>query len=418
MSKPHVLISGASIAGPALAYWLDRYGWLSTVVERSPALRTGGQNIDVRGTGREVVRRMGIEDDIRAATTGERGTRFLALDGSVLAEFPAQTGSGDGPTAELEILRGDLARLLVDRTDVSAGRGGNTEFVWGDRITALREDADQVTVTFEHGAERRFDLVVAADGIGSSTRRLMFGDEAEIRDLGMQTSWFTIARQPSDQDWWRWYGAPGGRTVGLRPDPVGTIRATLSLITPKGRLSPTATTGDDRSTAEHRAELHRRFGDLGWETPRVLRALDEADDLYVSQVAQVRAPRWTTGRLAMIGDAAACPSPVSGMGTGVSLVGAYVLAGELAAHVDHRDGFAGYERIVRPFVERAQQLPPGTPQIANPRSRLGLAAFGLGLRLAAGPVGSAVGALARPAGRSRTREFDLPDYRHLEVARA
>ncbi|WIB60171.1 FAD-dependent monooxygenase [Curtobacterium sp. MCLR17_007] len=396
------LISGASIAGPTLAYWLHRYGWETTVVERAPELRLGGQNVDVRGAGREVARRMGVEDDIRAATTGEVGTRFVGRNGVTSAEFPAGTSDSGGATAELEILRGDLAALLVQRT------AGDTEYRYGDRVTAVHDDAaDGIAVSFEHGQEERFDLVVAADGLRSSTRDLVFGDEAEIRPLGLETSWATIPRTATDDDWWRWYSAPGGRSVTLRPDPHGTIRAALSVVTPRDR----ATTQRRRSPDEQRAHLRDVFTGAGWETERVLDAIDLADDLYFESIAQVRAPRWSSGRVALLGDAAYCASPVSGMGTSLSLAGAYVLAGEIAAHVDLRDAFGGYERVMRPWVERAQQLPPGTPRLANPVTRAGVTAFGLAVRVGASPVaGRIAGHLFTPPAEA----IDLPDYRHLE----
>lgn len=399
MKNPRVLVCGASIAGPTLAHWLHRYGFAPTVLERAPALRTGGQNVDVRGAGREVLRRMDLEDAVRAATTGEVGTRFVRSDGSAVAEFPAGTSDSGGATAELEILRGDLARLLVDATT------DHVEYRFGDRVTGLADTPDGVSVQFEQGSTERFDLVVAADGVGSRTRSLVFGDEVSYRYLGMETTYATIPRTARDDDWWRWYNAPGGRTVTLRPDAVGTIRATMSY--------PPSTAGETRrSTEEQRANLRERFADAGWEAERVLDGLDSADDLYFETIRQVRAPRWSSGRVALLGDAAYCASPISGMGTSLALTGAYVLAGELAAHVDHRDAFRGYERIVRPYVDTAQKLPPGTPRIANPRSRLGVAALGFGLRIGATPL---VGKLGSTLFTPPADEVDLPEYAHLEV---
>ncbi|MFJ3384792.1 MULTISPECIES: FAD-dependent monooxygenase [unclassified Curtobacterium] len=402
-SRGRVLVSGASIAGPALAFWLHRSGYETVIVERAPALRTGGQNVDVRGAGREVARRMGIEDDIRAATTGEVGTRFIGPRGATIAEFPAGTTDSGGATAELEILRGDLARLLVDRT------ASDTEYRYGDRITGLEQDGDgTVLVHFEHAPDERFDLVVAADGIGSSTRRLVFGDEPEIRSLGLETTFGTIPRTDADDDWWRWYNAPGGRSITLRPDAHGTIRATMSILTDRKRERAGS---ERRDLVAQRRHLHEAFADAGWEARRVLAGFDDADDLYAESIGQVRAPRWWDGRVALVGDAAYCASPVSGMGTSLSLTGAYVLAGELAAHVDHRDAFRGYERIMRPYVDQAQQLPPGTPRVANPRSRLGIAAFGAVVRIGATPL---VGRLGERLFTPPADAIDLPDYAHLQ----
>ncbi|MCJ1695651.1 MULTISPECIES: FAD-dependent monooxygenase [Rathayibacter] len=392
-----VLISGASIAGPTLAYWLSEYGWDITIVERAPELRDGGQNIDVRGAGRIVVRRMGLEDALRDATTGELGTEFVRRDGSTVARFPASESDTGGATAELEILRGDLARLLVNATPVPV------EYLFGTTITALENLPDEVRVSFDHGDDRTFDLVVIADGMNSRTRTLVFGNGPAIRPLGLNTSYLTIPRTAADTDWARWFNAPGGRTMTLRPDTKGTIRATLSFLS-----RPDEHAG--LTTEQQKNLLRRRFADAGWEAPRILDGLDAESDLYFEHLGQVHAPTWTRGRVALLGDAAYCASPISGMGTSLAIVGAYVLAGELAAHVDHRDALRGYERIMRPYVTQAQKLPPGAPRIANPRTRAGIALLNTAAKIGASRLVSGVGGtlFSPPAD-----EIDLPDYSHL-----
>ncbi|MFJ4971604.1 FAD-dependent monooxygenase [Streptomyces sp. NPDC088755] len=394
-----VLISGASIAGPALAYWLARYGWQPVVVERAGAVRTAGQNIDVRGAGREVTRMMGIESAIAAADTGELGTCFVGADGRTRAQFPAGTADSDGWTAQLEILRGDLARLLVEHTREDA------EYRFGDSIAGLRDDGDRVEVTFAGGGREDFDLVIAADGIRSSTRPLIVGDAAKITSKGLYTAYFTIPRETEDTDWWRWYSAPGGRAVNLRPDRHGTIRATLSFLSPPRGY-------EDLDDASQRDLLAHVFADAGWLAPRVVEELRRTRDFYFEHVGQVHSATWSRGRAALLGDAAYCASPISGMGTSLALTGAYVLAGELAAHVHHRDAFAGYERIMRPYVAKAQALPPGAPRLANPRTRAGIAAVHGALRLATtGPVRQMTGKLFTPPADA----IELPDYAHLRV---
>lgn len=394
MDHRTVLISGASIAGPALAFWLARYGFRPVIVERADALRLGGQNIDVHGAARKVVRRMGIEGDIRAATTGEQGLRFVDEHNVTKAEFPAGKSDTEGFTKELEILRGDLASILYERTR------DTTEYVFGNQIDSLQDHGDRVRVSFAHGAERDFDLVVAADGIRSRTRTLIVGDEPRIRSLGLYGCWFTIPRGGSDGAWARWYHAPGSRSILLRPDNVGTTRASLWF------LSPPPSGYERSSVAEQKALMARIYADADWESPRVLAGLADAEDVYFDAISQVMAPRWSRGRAALVGDAAYCPSPVSGMGANLSLVGAYVLAGELSRHSHHRDAFAAYEMLMRPYVDQAQKLPPGVPRIAHPKSRFGISLLQMVLRLASSPLWRR---FEGPFGSSADK-FELPDY--------
>jgi 2-polyprenyl-6-methoxyphenol hydroxylase-like FAD-dependent oxidoreductase len=200
----------------------------------------------------------------------------------------------------------------------------------------------------------------------------------------------------------RWHNATGGRIVTLRPDNVGTTRATLSFLSePRGY--------EDLGPGQQRQLLHRVFAGAGWEAPRILAALDDAP-LYFEAVAQVRAPRWSRGRVAMVGDAACGPSPVSGMGTSLALVGSYVLAGELARHASRRDAFASYESIVRPYADKAQKLPPGAPRIATPRSRAGIAALRTGLRIAASRPAALAGGIGGKIFSPPASQIDLPAY--------
>ncbi len=115
-----ILISGASVAGPTAAYWLAKAGHRVTVLERGDRLRTAGQNVDVRGPGREVLRRMGLEETILAQGTGEVGLRFVDDDGGALAEFPAGDDDSGGATAQVEILRGTLASTFGELSSASS----------------------------------------------------------------------------------------------------------------------------------------------------------------------------------------------------------------------------------------------------------------------------------------------------------
>ncbi|MEU2729710.1 FAD-dependent monooxygenase [Streptomyces griseoviridis] len=378
MTHRSVLVAGAGIAGPALAYWLHRHGLAATVVERAPAVREGGQTVDLRGAGRAVARRMGLERTLRAHATGEEGIRFVDRADEVKAVFSSGSFGGQGPVAELEILRADLSRLLYEETRPY------TEYLFADEIAELSQSDARVRVTFRGGTERVFDLVVAADGARSPTRDLVFGgldDAVGIRPVGLTTAYFTIPGEPGDGRWARWFNAPGGRVVTLRPDGRGTTRAALSFLSP-----PHADESAEKLVPQAQKQLlHRVFREAGWETARVLAAMDTAPDVFLDRAVQIRMPRWSHGRVAVLGDAGYCASPLSGMGTSLALAGAYVLAGELAHHAHHEQAFNRYEEVLRPYAERAQKLPPGVPRVAMPRTRAGIRALHLALRAAARP---------------------------------
>lgn len=389
-----ILVTGASIAGPTVAWWLARAGFDVTVVERAPAFREGGQSIDIRGAARTVIARMGLEEIIRDHLTGERGIAFVRADNSEVVRFDADGFQGNGPTAEFEILRGELGKILVD-----AGRD-RIRYIFGDRIRTLEQDGNGVRVGFENGTDGTFDCVIVAEGIGSATRRLVFGDAVKRRPFNLYTSYFTIPKGGTDSAIARIYSAPGGRGLAVRPDNMGTTRAALSFLsTPDGL--------ERQSTDVQKRVLRERFADAGWETDRILDGMDSADDFYLESVGQVRMDGWSKGRVVLVGDAAYCASPLSGMGTALSLVGAYVLAGELARAGNPAEAFANYERLVRPYVAKAQNIPTFAPRFGQPRTRWGIAVQRTVLKfLSLRPV-SAIGAkfLLPPADA-----IDLPDY--------
>ncbi|MBO0359210.1 FAD-dependent monooxygenase [Hymenobacter sp. BT186] len=394
----NALITGASIAGPALAWWLHRAGLHVTVVERAPEFRDGGQNIDVRGAGRTVLERMGLFQAVKDLGTGEQGLAFVDENDAVVAEFDEADLGSNGPTVELEILRGDLAQLLYEHTRHHA------DYRFGDHITALEETEEGVTVTFAHGGPQRFDLVVVAEGANSTTRELLFGPEVIRKPYDLYVAYFTIPRAAHDHKIARWYNAPGGRGVCLRPDNKGTTRALLSLQQePAGyeHLPPT----------EQKQLLQQLFADAGWETPRVLEGLTHAPDFYFESVSQVKLGHWTKGRVVLTGDAAWCAGPF-GVGTTEALVGSYVLAGELQRHTkDYRAAFAAYEHLMRPYVEEGQDVPKVGPRLSSPQSRLGIALQRAALRIAAAPgIRQVVSKLAAPP----TDAIELPDYKQAD----
>jgi 2-polyprenyl-6-methoxyphenol hydroxylase-like FAD-dependent oxidoreductase len=361
MSKT-VLISGAGIAGPALAYWLHRYGFRPTVVEVAAAPRPGGQTVDIRGIAREVVTRMGLMPAVEARLMHERGMEYVRASGRRSAAMPVELFDGGGPVAEIEILRGDLAEILLDATT------GDVEYLYGDSVTALAEDDRGVVVTFREGGERRFDLVVGADGVHSRVRSIAFGPESEyVRHLGGYGSFFTVDTPEPLDGWMKIYSAPGGRWVGLRPDHhPGQAKALLNF------RSPTISY-NRRDVQEQKALLAKTYAGLGWHTAKILEQLPDADDFYFDTTSQVVVPEWSRGRVVLLGDAGYCGSPLAGHGTALSLVGAYCLAGELAiAEGDHVRAFPEYQLRMQPYVDQRMELPPGGIKMAMPMTTAGI----------------------------------------------
>lgn len=369
---PRILITGASIAGNTTAFWLARRGFEVVVLEREPEFRDGGQNIDVRGVGREALQRMGLEQDALDAGTGDEGTAWVNDKGEPVAEFLAEDTEGDGPTAEMEILRGDLARLLYEAAD------GGVDFRFGDHVVGLEDDGKGVTVRFDKASDERFDAVIVAEGVGSSTRELLFPGQNDPRWMDLTIAYFTIPRTQDDDRLWRWYHATEGRSVSLRPDRHGTTRAMLTVQKPQEGEQ-------DWSVGKQKAWLTETFGDVGWEARRVLSAMASADDFYFDVVRQVRLPRWSSGRVALTGDAAWCATPLAGIGSTLAVTGGYVLAGELALAESIEEGLAAYEAAMRPMVEKGQGVPKIGPRLMNPHTRVGIRLLHGALKIASRP---------------------------------
>ncbi|MFC9425459.1 FAD-dependent monooxygenase [Streptomyces sp. NPDC056987] len=353
-----VLISGAGIAGPALAFWLNRYGFAVTVVEKAGAPRGGGYPVDVRGTALEVVRRMGILPRLRDAHIDLRRLTFLDGDGGEVASVAPHTVTGGVAGRDLEVRRGDLIAAL------HAAVRDDVEFLFDDSIDTLDQSGhgvDQfghggdrsghgVDVTFRGGGSRTFDIVVGADGMHSRTRASLFGPEEQFhRYLGYCFAGFTLRNTFGLSHETVLWNTPG-RAAALYA--VGGDEDVHVLLNFARQEPPFGAFRNPEAQRELVAEV---FADAGWEVPGLLAALRDADDLFFDTVSQIRMPRWSSGRIALVGDAAYAPSFLTGQGSSLALVGAYMLAGSLAGR-DHTAGFAAYEQDTRGFVTLNQDL--------------------------------------------------------------
>lgn len=405
-----VLVCGGGIAGQAVAFWLARGGHEAVVVERFPALRATGAQIDLRGQGIEAVERMGLLDAVRAELVHEPGVAFVDARGRRWGAVMANT-SGKGRqtlTSEYEIMRGDLVRVLHDATK------DDVRFVFGTGVESFEQHADHVLARFSDGTTDEFDVLIGADGQGSRIRRdlLPAGGPDPYWPVGIHMAYWFIPRDATDDDLRETYNAPGGRMIMRRSHNAHETQVYFALWE-----------RSEEATAIHRQPVDRqrrfwsdRFRDAGWQTERFLAGMETAEFFYSQEVAQVRIPSWSDGRVALVGDAGYCASPYSGMGTSAALVGAYVLAGEINRNPgDLPTAFARYQEALRPFVDTVQaEVNPKVLRFGFPQSRLGITAL-----RTLGAVGTFLKLpelAARFAKEDRGGAWPLPDYPRSNAA--
>ncbi|KAL9599875.1 MAG: hypothetical protein Q9219_003569 [cf. Caloplaca sp. 3 TL-2023] len=376
-----VLISGAGIAGPTLAWFLAKAGARITVVEKSHSLLPHGQNVDIQGSALAVVKKMGLMSEIRRLNTTEEGTQLISPKGKPFASFPVRAGRSPSFTSQFEILRGDLAALLHSATkDLE-----NVRYFFNTTVTSVLSNCGTSPVKVQLSSQQEpqeFDLVVAADGQWSKIRQQCFPPSStSIIHKGMYAAYYTIPRLPSDNSWWNIYNALGSRIVTLRPDPHGTIRAMFTLM-PLDDAQEREWMEAGKSDRRTQQELVRRtFQDCGWQARRLLDAMPQAPDFYFHVIQQIKMTGWTRNRVVCLGDAAFAPTPLTGMGTSLAMIGAYVLAGELSEVIIRKNGggvtdeqrdpsraLEAYEKRFRPFVEEIQRIPSVFPDMAHPAS--------------------------------------------------
>jgi len=344
-TKRRALVSGASIAGPALGYWLVRNGWSVTLVERAPHVRGGGYPIDLRGTAIQVAKRMGIYDDVRRHQVGRRSTQVLNQRGTKIATIDFSTLINDEASGDVELPRGDLTTILYEATR------DDVDYVFNESVATIMPRDDRVDVTFMSGRSDSFDIVVGADGIHSTTRKLVFGPESSyIRHLGpIVAIWDeeTTDRMPSTGVM---FNLPGRAAMHMREN-TGPARGFVTFVVD----DPASVDLNDTKSAPRLAR-EAFDGHLIPVVQQLLGSLERADDVFYDTVSQIHMDRWHQGRIVLLGDSAFAPSFLSGQGTSIALIGAYVLATELVAHPDPARAFAAYEAKLREFVDRNQAI--------------------------------------------------------------
>lgn len=392
-----VLISGAGIAGPTLAYWLHRFGLKPTIVERAPTLRTGGYVIDFWGVGFDVAERMGLLPDIRREGYAVREVRVVGRDGKRVAGFPVDAISRITNGRYISIPRGELAALIYRKIE------GSVETVFNDSIADIEHCPDCVRVRFESGATREFDAVIGADGLHSRVREIAFGPQRQFeRYLGYKVAAVEVpGYRPRDELVYLMH-TEVGQQVG-RFSLRGDRTMFLFIYADPSPAIP-------GSTAAQKDCLRERSGKSGWECPQILDALDSVHELYFDRVSQIRmetAERsWSQGRVALVGDAAFCVSLLAGQGSAIAMAGAFILAGELyRAAGDHEAAFRRYQAQLDAFVRRKQRAALKFAGAFAPRSR-----FSMGVRNAVMNL-LRIGWIADFAiGRDLGDHFSLPTY--------
>lgn len=370
-----VLISGAGIAGPTLAYWLLRHGFTPTLIESAPQLRTGGYLIDFWGLGFDIAEKMGLRPELLAKGYHVEELKLVNRAGERVGGFSASILSTLTGGRYISLPRGELAASIYRSIEHDA------ETLFGDRIATISDGPESVRVTFEHAAPRDFELVIGADGLHSNVRRLIFGEQARFEKyMGYGVAAFEIpGYRPRDELSYVSYSLPGRQIArfAMRDD-----RTLVLLIFAEDVYSrrDEARSWPVEDSAQRRM-LHSHFDDAGWECPQIMEAMDRCSSLYVDRVSQIRMDSWSAGRVALVGDAAACPSLLAGQGSALAMIAAYVLAGELRrAQGAHAAAFAAYESRLRRFIQAKQESAKQFASTFAPRTALGIAVRNLATR--------------------------------------
>jgi len=361
MNNKNILISGAGIAGTTLAWWLKKFGFNPTLIEIAPALREGGYAIDFMGAGYDVAEKMGIIPALKEVDINFSKLVFVDSNNKEKGSMNYQKIKDFLNGRAFTLLRSDLAKMIYQSLDK------DVEIIFGDAITNIAQNENEVSVTFQSGTTRNFDLLVGADGLHSKVRSLVFVNETQFEKyFGYYTSSYTIDDFSLGNHTFSMYNVPYKQVAVYSNS--GNKTTTFFIFTSPEKLSyPYHDIGKQKQI------LKTEFENSGWMCPQLLSGIDSTTDFYFDSISQIKMDSWYKGRITLVGDAGYCPSLLSGKGSTLAMVGAYILAGELKqANGDYKAAFKQYEVIFKPFMDKKQKAAQFFAKSFVPKSNFGI----------------------------------------------
>ncbi|MEO8110140.1 MAG: FAD-dependent monooxygenase [Ginsengibacter sp.] len=375
MNNKNILISGAGIAGVALAFWLKKFGFNPTIIEVSPTLREGGYAIDFMGAGFDVAEKMNIIPALEKADLNISHIAFVDKDNNEKGRMNYKKIKKVLNNRAFTLLRSDLAKSIYKSLDEE------TEIIFGDTIKEIKQDDEKVIVTFKSGLTRSFDLLVGADGLHSNVRNLIFGNESQFEKYyGYYTSSFTIDNFSTEGRAFSMFNVPNKQVAVYSINKEKT--ATFFIFT-----SPEKLNYEYHDIDKQKQILKNEFMNSGWKCPELLSRIDTTSDFYFDSISQIKMEHWSKGRVSLVGDACDCPSLLSGKGSTLAMVGAYILAGELKlAKGNYNTAYKEYEKILKPFMEKKQKSAQSFAKSFVPKSNFGIWSRNQAFKLMSIPV--------------------------------